>query len=102
MATNVPKNFIQIYLQMWDQLRSQEMDMKPPFNSLPSDNFFDWTKFKAVADDKLKVAKIIIPVSDREENMGKGKNTVYQYFLRFPQCFQKAFLSGSIKVGIVQ
>ena len=76
---------------MWDQLRSQEMDMKPPFNSLPSDNFFDWTKFKGVAEDKLKVAKIIIPVSDREENMGKGKKYCLPVFSPFPTMFSKGF-----------
>ena len=29
-------------------------------NSLPNDNFLDWTKFKAVADNKLNVAKTMI------------------------------------------
>ena len=32
----------------------------------------------------------------------KGENAGYQHFLLFPQCFQKAFLFGSLKVGIVR
>ena len=38
----------------------------------------------------------------RVENIvGKVENTGYQHFLLFPQCFQKATLSGLLKVGIV-
>ena len=41
-------------------------------------------------------------VSDRKENIvGKGENADYQHFLLFPQCFQKAFSSGSGNPGIV-
>ena len=35
------------------------------------------------------------------ENMGKGENAGDQHFLLFPQCFQKASTSGSLKVRIV-
>ena len=39
---------------------------------------------------------------DRIENIaGKEENAGYQHFLFFPQCFQKAFFSRSLKVGIV-
>ena len=38
----------------------------------------------------------------RVENIvGKGENAGYQHFLLFPQCFQKASFSGTLKVGIV-
>ena len=38
----------------------------------------------------------------RVENMvGKGKNTGYQHFLLFSQCFGKASISRSLKLGIV-
>ena len=38
----------------------------------------------------------------RVENIvGKGENAGYQHFLLFPQCFQKASLLRSLKVGIV-
>ena len=44
-------------------------------NSLPNDKILDWSKLKAFADDKLKVAKIIISVYDSVENIvGKGEN----------------------------
>ena len=32
--------------------------------------------------------------------MGKGENAGFQHFLLFPQCFHKAFFSGSLKVVI--
>ena len=41
-------------------------------------------------------------VFDRTENIvGKGENAGYQHFRLFPQCFQKASFSGSVKVGIM-
>ena len=65
-------------------------------NSLPSDNFLDWTKLKAFADDKLNEPKIKISLFERVENIvGKTVNAGYQHFLLFPQSFQKPFLSGS-------
>ena len=57
---------------------------------------------KAFADDKLNLAKQLKFVSRRIENIvGKGENAGYQHFLLFPQCFQKASISGSLKFGIV-
>ena len=54
-----------------------------------------WTKLKAFADDKLKVAKMTIFLFDRAENtVGKGKNAGYQHFLLFPECFPKPLLLG--------
>ena len=48
-------------------------------NSLPNGKILDWSKFKAFADDKIEVMKIIIFVFDRIENiMGKGENAGYQ------------------------
>ena len=44
----------------------------------------------------------MISVFDRVENIvGKGVCAGYQHFLLFPQCFQKASFSGSLKVRIV-
>ena len=63
-------------------------------NSLPNDNFLDWTKFKAFADDKSNVAKNLIFLFDRVENIvGKGENAGYQHFLLFSQCFQRPSFS---------
>ena len=67
---------------------------------LPDNNLLDWSKFKLVADDKFNVAEIMISVLDLVESIvGKGENAGYQHFLLFPQCFQKASSSGSLKVG---
>ena len=55
----------------------------------------EWNKLKAFADDKCNVAKIMIPVSDRVEDIvGKGGNAGYHHCFLFPQCFQRASLSG--------
>ena len=44
----------------------------------------------------------MISVFDRVENIvEKGENAGNQYFLLFPQCFQKASSLGLLKVGIV-
>ena len=62
------------------------------FNPLPNDKFLDWSKLKALADDKIIVTEKLKFVLGRVENMmEKGENTVYQHFLLFP-CFQKASL----------
>ena len=67
-------------------------------NPLPNDKFLDWSKLKAVADDKSNVAAKLKFVLGRVENIvGKGENAGYQHFLLFPQCFQKASLLGVIK-----
>ena len=72
------------------------------FNPLPNNNFLDWSKLKAFADDKLKVTEKLKMVLGRVENIvRKGENAGYQHFLLFPQCFLKAFFSRSLKVGIV-
>ena len=48
------------------------------------------TKSKAVANNNLNVAQMMIFVLDRLENIvGKGKNADNQRFFLFPQCFQK-------------
>ena len=41
-------------------------------------------------------------VLGRVENIvEKGENAGYQHFFLFPKCFQKAFYTGFLKVGIV-
>ena len=76
--------------------------MEERVNSLPHDKILDVTKLKAFADRKTKVAKMMISVIDRVENIvGKGENAGYQHFLLFSQCFQKASFFGSLEVGIV-
>ena len=71
---------------------------KKRFKSLLNGKIVDWSKFKAFANGKLNVVRIMISVSDRVENIvGKGENAGSQHFLLFPQCSQKA----SFSVGIV-
>ena len=71
-------------------------------NSLPNNRILNWSKLKAFANDKINMAKKLKFVLRRVENvMGKGENAGYQHFLLFPQCFQTASFSGSLKVGIV-
>ena len=68
---------------------SQGVILLRVLNSLPNDDIFDLTKFKAFADNKQNIAKIIVSVFDRTENIvGKGENAGNQHFLLFPQCFQ--------------
>ena len=71
------------------------------FNSLPND-ILDWSKFKALADDKIIVTQNLKFVLRKVENIvGRGENAGYHHFLLFPQCFQKATYPVSLKVGIV-
>ena len=72
------------------------------FNSLPNDKFQILSKFKAIADDKKNVnQKQKIFLGWVENIVGKEENAGYQHFLFFPQYFQKASSSGSLKVRIV-
>ena len=71
-------------------------------NSLPNDKILDWSKLKAFAHEKINVTEKMKFVLGRVENIvGKGENAGNQHFLLFPQCFQKASYTGSLKVGIV-
>ena len=67
-----------------------------------SDKILDLSKLKAFAEDKINLTKMMIYVFDGIENIaGKRENAGYQHFLLFPQCFQKAHHSGSLKVRTV-
>ena len=59
------------------------------------------TKLKVFADDKFDVAKMMIYVFDRGENIRKAENACYQHFLLFPQSFQRLSVSGSLQPGIM-
>ena len=63
---------------------------------------FNWSKLKKIANDKIDVTQKLKFGFGRIENIvGKGENAGYQHFLLFPQCFQKAFVSESLKAVIV-
>ena len=71
-------------------------------NSLPNNKILDWFKLKAFADYTIDVNKNLKSGMRRVENIvGKGENAVYQHFLLFLRCFQKASFSRSLKVGIL-
>ena len=71
-------------------------------NLLSNDKILDWSKFKAFADIKLKMAQMGESFLGRVENIvGKGENTIYQHFLLFQQCFQKASFQRLLKPEIV-
>ena len=54
----------------------------------------DWTKFKADADDKFNIDKIMISVFNQIENIvGKRENAGYQHFLLFPTLLSKGFFA---------
>ena len=74
-----------------------ECSGKRVFNSLPNDKSLAWSILEAFANDKIKVDKMEIFVFDRIENIvGKAENAGSQHFLLFSQCFQRAFISGSL------
>ena len=73
-----------------------------PFDSLPNNEIVDLSKFKAFADDKIIVTQKLKFALGRVENIvGKRENAGNQHFLLFPQCFQKAPYTGSLKVWTV-
>ena len=71
-------------------------------NSFPNNKILDWSNLEAFADGQIIVREKLKFVWGRVEKVvGKGENAIYQHFLIFPQCFQKASFSRSLKVGIV-
>ena len=55
------------------------------FNSLPNDKNLDWSKLKAIADDKINATETLKFVFWWVENIvGKGENAGFQHFLLFP------------------
>ena len=74
------------------------MPLANQINSLPNDKIWDWSELRAFADDKRNVIENLKILLGRLENIvGKGENAGYL----FSQCFHKASVSKSLKVGIV-
>ena len=66
--------------------------------TLPINKILDWSKFKAIAEDKINVGLKLKAVYGRVENIvGKGENAGYKHFVLFSQCFQKFFLLRVVK-----
>ena len=58
-------------------------------NSFPNVKFLDWSKFKAFADDKIKVTEKLQFVYGRAENIvGKRENAGYHHFLLSKSVFK--------------
>ena len=70
-------------------------------NSLPNDKILDSSELKAFADDNVIKKEMKFVIGWVENIVGKGQNAGFQHFLLFPQCFQQASFSGSLKVEIV-
>ena len=71
---------------------------KPPTTFLTCFCRVSKPNLKALADDKINVAQMMISVYDWVENIvEKGENAGYQHFFLFPQYFQKAPFLGSLK-----
>ena len=78
---------------MFATLSDTEINIRTTFNSLTNDRILDWSKLKALADNKVKVTEKLKIILGRIENIvRKGENAGNQHFLLFPQCFQKASL----------
>ena len=71
-------------------------------NPLPDDKISNWSKFKAFADDKIKVTENLKFVLQKAKNIVREEeNAAHQHFFLFPQCFQNVSFHGSLNVGIV-
>ena len=55
------------------------------FNALPDGKILDWPKSKALADDKINVAEMMIFLSDMVENIvGEGENAFSHNVFKSP------------------
>ena len=62
--------------------------LKVCVDSLPNYQFLEWTKFKALADDKLKFA------NDDFLSLGKRENTGFRVCLLSLQCYNSPLFQG--------
>ena len=69
-------------------------------NSIPNDQVLGWSKLKAFADDRIKLAKMMIFFVDQVENIaGKGENAGHQHFLLFIHPSKTGRIMGSPVAG---
>ena len=62
---------------------------------LPNNKLLDWSKFKAISDNKINVdLKQQLCLGWVENTVGKGENAGYQHFLLFPQVFKRPLFQG--------
>ena len=100
---------VSLYLHIFDiislfaaELEECKISISGKGLTLPNDKILDYSKFKALADDKIIVTQKLKFGLGRVENIvGKGENAVYHHFLLFQQCFRKLSFPEVLKVGIV-
>ena len=64
-------------------------------NSLPNNKILNVTRLKAFADDKFSVAKVMISLFDKIQNIvRKGENAGYQHFLLSHNVYNRLLLQG--------
>ena len=86
---------------LWAQYTVPRIDW-PVFNPLPKRQILDSSKVKVFAGDNFKLDKNGRKFSKWIENtVGKGEIARHEQFFLFPQCFQKASCTESLKVGIM-
>ena len=69
---------------------------------LPNDKVLDWSRLEELADEKINVSRNFKSFWEGVENiLRKGERAGSQHFLLFPQSFQNASFSKSLKVGTV-
>ena len=72
--------------------------LKERINSVPNDKILDGSKFKAFADDKIKVLKMMISAFDRVEKIvGKGEFAVTSIFSFSLNVFKTPFTLKVVK-----
>ena len=70
------------------------------FNSLPNYKSFDWSKFKAFADDKIKVIESLKIVLGKVENIvGRGENAAFSRLLKVEIKWERVKLDNLIIVS---
>ena len=69
------------------------------FNSLPSDEFLDWSKLKVFADDKINVTEKwkFVLVGTGRKNCGKRRKCWLPAFSPFPTFFSIVLFSKDVK-----
>ena len=78
------------------------LSQKIPVISLPHGKILDWSKLRAFADDKINAAETLKFILGKGRKHCETRRKCWLHdFLIFPQCFQKAFFSSSLKVWIV-
>ena len=69
-------------------------------NSLPNGKILDWSKFKALADDKINRTKNLNLFWEGYKTFWESKKMfVTSIFLLFPKCFQ-SIIEGRFKLGL--